>query len=216
MPTVHGAGASPFVRKVRACLAEKGIAYDHVPVVPFPPQNATPEYRRMSPLGKIPAYSDGEFGISDSSVICAYLEKAYPNPPLYPSDPKEYARALWIEEYADTRLVESIAPAFFQRVIRKRFFKQEPDESAARQALEATGETFAWLESQLGDRAWFAAGHCSIADIAVATQLVQHRHAGETIDAQRFPKLAAFAARAWARPSFAALIAEDEATLAAM
>ena len=81
MPLVlHGAPASPFVRKVRIALVEKNLPHELVPVVPFPPANATPEFRRMSPLGKIPALSDGDFAISDSSVICAYLERIHPQP----------------------------------------------------------------------------------------------------------------------------------------
>ena len=56
MPTVYGVNASPFVRKVRVVLTEKGIPYELEPVVPV---NVSPEFRRMSPLGKIPAFRDG-------------------------------------------------------------------------------------------------------------------------------------------------------------
>ena len=69
MPTVYGANASPFVRKVRVALAEKGIPYELDPVFPGP--GITPEFRQMSPLGKIPAYRDGERTLADSSVIIA-------------------------------------------------------------------------------------------------------------------------------------------------
>jgi glutathione S-transferase len=48
MPTLYGAGLSPFVRKVRVVLAEKNLAYDHDPVVPF---NVSAEYKAISPLG---------------------------------------------------------------------------------------------------------------------------------------------------------------------
>jgi hypothetical protein len=41
MPTLYGAPASPFVRKTMAALAEKGIAYEHDPVIPFNPPAAT-------------------------------------------------------------------------------------------------------------------------------------------------------------------------------
>lgn len=68
---LHGIAPSPFVRKVRVVLFEKEIPHTLRPVAPFPPANATPEFRRMSPLGKVPALSDGDFEISDSSVLCA-------------------------------------------------------------------------------------------------------------------------------------------------
>jgi glutathione S-transferase len=210
---VHGASPSPFVRKVRVALAEKGIPYELVPVVPFPPANETPEFRRMSPLGKIPALSDGDFGISDSSVICAYLERKHPSPPLYPSEPRDYARVLWLEEFADTRLVEAVAPAFFQRVVRKRFFQQEPDEELVRKALaEAAPAALDYLEGQL-EGEWLVGGRFTIADVAVASPLQNLRYAGEAVDAARWPRVAAHAERVWSRPSFKGCLADEAQAL---
>src|SRR2546422_5505554 len=102
MPTVYGIPLSPFVRKVRVAMAEKGLKYDLDPVIPV---NVSPEYRKISPLGKVPAFRDGDRTLADSSVICSYLERTHPNPPLYPTDPYDYARALWFEEYADGGMV---------------------------------------------------------------------------------------------------------------
>ena len=72
MPTLFGAPVSPFVRKVMVALAEKGIGYEHDPVVPAV---APAEFKRVSkdvsPLGRIPAYRDGDFALADSSVIRA-------------------------------------------------------------------------------------------------------------------------------------------------
>lgn len=207
---LHGAPASPFVRKARVALVEKGIPYELVPVVPFPPVNATPEFRRISPLGKIPALTDGDFAISDSSVICAWLERTHPNPPLYPSDANQYARALWLEEFADSRLVEAIGPAFFQRFVRKLLFRQEPDEEIVRKALgESLPPALDYLEQQLEGVEWLAGGRFSIADIAVGSMLQQLRHAGESVDAARWPRVAAFAERVLARPSFKTCLADE-------
>jgi glutathione S-transferase len=214
MPTVHGVTPSPFVRKTLAFLAEKGIDYDLAVVPPFPPANATPEYRRMSPLGKVPAYSEGDFAISDSSVICAYLERTHPKPALYPQDARDYARALWFEEFADSKLAEAIGAAFFQRVVTPRFLQGKPDEAAVQRALtEALPPLLDYLEEQLGDAEYLVGGRFTIADIAVATQFQNLKHAGEGIDARRWPRLAAYVDRIHARPSFKALIAQDQQLL---
>ncbi len=131
MATLYGNGLSPFVRKVRVVLAEKNVAYEHDPVVPF---NVSAEYKAISPLGKIPAYRDEKGALPDSSVISAYLEKRHPTPALYPSDPYEYARALWFEEYADSAIVAvSGAKIFFARVVGPRFLNQPADEAAITQ-----------------------------------------------------------------------------------
>jgi glutathione S-transferase len=132
MVTVHGVPASPFVRKVRLVLEEKGVAYQINPVVPFP---KTPELLEISPLGKIPILEDDGFITPDSTVICAYLERTHPEPRLYPADSREFALALWYEEYVDTRLAEIAGTVFFQRIVRPMFFKEATDVQLVGQAL---------------------------------------------------------------------------------
>ena len=211
MATLYGAGLSPFVRKVRVVLAEKKVAYDHDPVVPF---NVSAEYKAISPLGKIPAYRDEHGPLADSSVICAYLERRHPAPAVYPSDPYQYARALWFEEYADSALVPIVGgKVFFPRVVGPRFFNQPADEAAIAKAIaEELPPLFDYVESQVsGD--WIAGNAFSIGDIGLGTVFANLRLAGASIDAARWPKLARYIARVHERPSFAALIAEDRAAL---
>lgn len=209
MPTIHGVNLSPFVRKARAFCAEKGIAVDNQPVFPGSPD---PEYRKKSPLGKVPCYEDGDFVVPDSSVICAYLERTHPEPALYPKDAKEYARALWYEEYADTKLLEAVTPPFVQRVVNPKFMNQPADEAAVKKALtEDAPPIFDYLEEQIGDHEYLVGNRFSIADIATASGFVNFAHGGETVDAGRWPKLAAYVERIHARPSFKALIEEEKA-----
>ncbi len=211
MATVYGAGLSPFVRKVRVALAEKNLPYEHDPVVPF---NVSPEYKAISPLGKIPAYRDERGALPDSSVICAYIEKRHPTPALYPSDPYEYGRALWFEEYADSALVAVTgAKIFFPRVVGPAFFNQPADEAAIAKAIaEDLPPLFDYLESQLtGD--WLVGNQFSIADIAIGTHFVNLRLAGATVDTTRWPKLARYVARVHERASFKKLVEEDRAAL---
>ena len=211
MATLYGAGLSPFVRKVRVLLAEKNVAYDHDPVIPF---NVSAEYKQISPLGKIPAWKDERGPLSDSSIICQYLEKRHPTPALYPSDPYDCARALWFEEYADSAIVGVAgAKIFFARVVGPRFFNQPTDEAAVAKAIsEDLPPLFDYLESQLsGD--WLVGKDFSIADIGVGTQFANMRLAGVSVDTARWPKLARYVARVHERPSFRALIDEDRAAL---
>jgi glutathione S-transferase len=213
MPTVLGVNASPFVRKVRVALAEKNIPYELQPVFP---QSQDPDFRKLSPLGKVPAFKDGDKGFSDSSVICLYLEKKHPSPALYPKDPYEYARALWFEEYADSAMVQVFGPKIFmEKVLAKRFFNREPNLAVAEKAVrEEVPPICAYLESQLqGDH--LAGNQFSIGDIGVCSQFVNLFHAGERVDTQRFPKLARYVARIHERPSFKACIDEEKAFFAA-
>jgi glutathione S-transferase len=207
-----GGSVSPFVRKVRVALAEKGLEYRHEQVNPFAPP---PGWRDKSPLGRIPVLQVGERFLADSSVICAYLEKRFPQPPLYPSDPYDYARALWIEEYMDGGVVPAVGPKVFFPLVLKPFLSggQPPDaetEAAAQRAWEEQAvPLLAYLERELGDRAWFVGDALTIADITVAAQLVNVRHAGFAPDRKRFPRLRAFLDRMWSRPSLKGLIEEE-------
>lgn len=212
---VYGANLSPFVRKVRVLLAEKAVPYTLEPVSPFGPP---PEFERISPLKRIPVLRDEDRPepntLPDSSIICDYIEHKYPDPPLYPSDPFERARALWFEEYADTALFESIGHGlFFERIV-KRLLRQQPDEAICSATLtDGLPPFFDYLERELGAREFVVGNAFSIADIAIASMLVNFEHCGEKPDAMRWPKLAAYMTRMHARPSFKACIDEERPTV---
>jgi glutathione S-transferase len=208
MPKVHGVNLSPFVRKVRIALAEKGIAYQLVPVVPF---GVSDEFRKISPLGKIPVFEEDDgFTVPDSSVILAYLERTRPQPPLYPSDARELARALFLEEWADTCLIEACAPVFFERYVAVRMLKRPPNEELIRSCCEQRQpRAFAYLESVLRGRTFAVGDHFGVADLAIASPFVNLRHVETEVDARRWPELARYVSEIWARPSFAALLREE-------
>ena len=209
MPIVHGVNGSPFVRKLRVALAEKGIDYDLNPVMPL---GQTDEYLKKSPLGKIPCYEDGSFTLPDSSCIIAYLERVHPKPALYPADPEQFGRALWYEEYCDTKLVEVLTTVFFQRFVRPRFFKQDPDEELLRKTLsEDLPPVLDYLEAEIGDRDVLVGTHFSVADIAATSPFVNFAHGQEKVDAGRWPKVAAYVERIHSRPSYKAIIEEEMA-----
>ena len=209
-----GANVSPFVRKVRVLLAEKDIPYDFEPVSPFaPPAN----WRDISPLGKIPAFQDGAKVINDSSVICQYIERKNKAVPMLPGDDDGYIHALWLEEYIDGGMVAVAGgKVFFPLVVGPMVAKAPADATARAAAAKVVAEelpTFwAYLETQLGDKPFFVNNTLSLADIAVASVHVNLQHAGVQVDAARFPRLAAFIKRMFARPSFKALLEEEAPT----
>ena len=207
MPTLHGVTLSPFVRKVRFACAEKGIEYENNPQLPF---NQPPEFLAISPLGKIPVWQEGDFTVPDSSVIIDYLERTHPTPPLYPEDPQLRAQALFLEEYADTKLVEVLTTVFFQRFVQKNFFGEEPDQEKIDQALNVDGPpVFEYLENLLGDNDVLVGGVFTIADIAVASPFVNFQLADEKPDASRWPKLAAYVERIHGRPAIKPIVEGD-------
>lgn len=210
--TLLGANVSPYVRKCRAFMAEKGIPYVHESVNPFqPPAN----FRQLSPLGKIPALLDGDRPIADSTAICLYLERCNPTPALYPTDHYDYAHALYLEEYVDSGLMPVAGPMVFRPLVLGPVAMNQPLDKAIKEAaLEVVenqiGPMWDYLERQLGSNEFFVGNALSIADIAVASGHVNLWHGGVDPDPVHWPKLSAFLARIWARPSFAALISEEQ------
>ncbi len=157
---VYGANMSPFVRKVRVALAEKGVAYDLDPVNPFAPP---PDFLKISPLKRIPVLRDTDRPepntLPDSTVICDYFEHKYPEPALYPADPFARAEALWFEEYADSAVAQTIGRGlFFERIVKK-LLRQQPDETICATTLtEKIPPVFDYLEAALGDRDYLVGG----------------------------------------------------------
>ena len=113
---IIGSYVSPYVRKVLACLALKGLDdYEIDPITPF---FGGEEFDRLSPLRRIPVLVHGDLVLCNSTVICAWLDEAFPGHPLLPADPADRARARWLEEYADTRLGDVfIWGLFYQKIV---------------------------------------------------------------------------------------------------
>ena len=197
-------------------LAEKQLEYKLDPVSPFAPPA---DFEKISPLKRIPVLRDDSEGpdalIPDSSVICAYLERKFPTPALYPSAPFAYARALWFEEYADSDFVATTGLGMFRPVVLNALMKKAPDLDVAKDTWETKLPRFLqYYEEQLNGCSHFIGDSFTIADIAVASPFVNVAHAGFAPDETRYPNLVRFLKTTLARPSFAACIAQELKALA--
>ena len=207
---LYGAALSPYVRKARVVLAEKDIPFEAVHIDPF---NAPQDYSTINPLRRIPAMEHDGHIIADSAVICDYLEQAFPETrALYPVDARGRAHALWLEKYADYELGPLNTFTVFRNRVIMPLMGKAPDEERIKRALEEKlPPLFAYLESQIAGREWFAGDQFSVADIAVTSQFVNFAHGGESLDPGRYPALAAHVEKVLGRPSFSDLLAREKA-----
>lgn len=213
---VYGAPLSPFVRKVRVFLAEKGLDYDLEMILPFGKQ---PDwYKDLNPLGRIPAFKDGDLSLADSSVICQYLEDQYPElPPLLGNDPEQRAQVRWLEKYADYEIAPlSTFCVFRNRVLKTSMGKASDELAVATTMNEKLPPHFDYLESQLGNKQFFVGESLTLADLAIASQWVNMQHGDECIDASRWPKLAQHCERLRSRSSMQTVLTGEHAMLAKM
>ena len=147
---------------------------------------------------------DGDFVTSDSTVICEYLDEAYPQHPLLPADAKDRGRARWLDEFADTRLGDLfIWGLFYQKVVHPLVWGEPGDqERIAKVLAEDVPEALDYLEGELPEQGWLF-GEFGLADIAIASFFRNAAYAHFEPDANRWPKVASFVGRALAHDAFA-------------
>jgi glutathione S-transferase len=210
---VYGSSLSPFVRKVLAFAAEKGIA---VELKPSGLGNKDPEFLEASPFGKMPGFRDGDFAISDSSAIVAYLEAVKPEPNLIPTEPKARARTIWFDEFSDTILFACGGRLFFNRIVAPRFLGIPGDEEVAAKAqCDELPPLLDYLEGLIPASGFLVEDRITLADLSIASPFATLDHAGTAIDDVRHPKLKAYVDGILARPSFAPWIGREKAFLRA-
>lgn len=209
---IIGSYVSPYVRKVLACMALKGIDdYEIDPITPF---FGDEEFARLSPLRRIPVLIHGDLVLNDSTVICAWLDEAFPGHPLLPADPGDRARARWLEEYADTRMGDVfIWGLFYQKIVHPLVWGEPGDAARIDRTLaEDAPAVLDFLEAQLPE-AGYLFGEIGLADIAIASFFRNAAYAGFAIDAARWPKTAGFVERALAHDCFARFKPYEDAQL---
>jgi len=206
--TIIGSFVSPYVRKVLACLNLKGVAYEVDPITPFFGNDA---FERLSPLRRIPVLIDGDFTASDSSIISAYIEEAYPGHPLMPANPRDRARARWLEEFADSRLGDVfIWDFFYQKIVHPLVWGEPGDPDRIARALDhGIPAALDYLERELPD-CGFLFGDIGLADISIASFFRNGAYAGFEPDPGRWPRTARFIARTLAHESIASLLPFEE------
>lgn len=207
---VYGSSISPFVRKVLAFAAEKGI---EIETKPLGLGSDDPDFVEASPFKKIPGFRDGDFAISDSTAIVTYLEAIKTEPQLIPAEAKARARTIWYDEFADTIVGACGGKMFFNRIVSPRFLKRPGDMAVADQAeREELPPILDYLERRLPDSGFLVEDRLTLADIAVASPFANLRHMAVDYGSGR-PKLAAYVDAMLSRPSFKPWVEREAAFL---
>lgn len=211
MIKIYGVAMSPFVRKTLLALEHKSLPYENEPTFPG---DTSPRFRAISPLGKIPVLEHDGFSVPDTSVICRYLDRIAPEPGLYPTDPKEEAQALWLEEYADTRLIENCAGIFQERMLKPRMLKQPTDEKRLAAILDSTlPDCLTYVESIVPESGYLVGDRLSIADLAVVTCFLQAQYGDYEVDGHAYPRLRRYLDEVYATPLLTRRMQSEKANM---
>lgn len=155
---------SPYARKVRIALAEKGIPFELITEVPWNDDTATPQY---NPLEKLPVLLLPDGGsVYESHYILEWLEAMCPTPPLVPADIAGRLAARQVEVLADG-VCDANVLMFWER---HRPAGQQSAPWMARQMRKIEGGVRA-LADIAGERDWVVGDRFGLADIATGTVL---------------------------------------------
>ena len=120
-------GNSVCCQKVRITLREKGLTWQAIGVDLFTSQQYDPAYLKLNPKGVVPTLVHEGVPIIESTLICEYLDDAFPEPPLVPRDPALRARMRLWSKYVDEGLFEGIGEISFSAMFRERMKAMTPE-----------------------------------------------------------------------------------------
>ncbi|SRR5579885_225865 len=154
---------SPFARKVRIALAEKGVSCEKVLLDLAKGENRTPEYLKLNPHGRVPTLVVDGIPLYESTAIVEYLNESFPKPPLLPGNPIERARVRMLEETIDGSFIEALRNVLFNT---SRLPEPERNPKAVDEARKKIAWHNEWLDRELAGRQFLVNGGLSVADIA--------------------------------------------------
>jgi glutathione S-transferase len=175
---LHDLAAGMHPRRVRIFLAEKGISIERREVDAAGGANATPDFLRLNPLGKLPVLElDDGTAIAESLAICRYLEALNPDPPLMGRTAREVADIEMWTIRMDHELSQMIALAFIQS---SDFYRGRIEQipEVANWARGRAIETMNWLDRELAGRRHIAGENYTLADIVAQCACVLGKAVG--------------------------------------
>lgn len=178
--TCYYVGGSPFAWRALLALGYKGLEYEAKELHFSKGDTQTDEYLALNPRGKVPVLTDGDVTVYESLAVLAYLERAYPQKPLFGDTPAEagriWQRTLEIENYFGVAVPKVARPIFTGQI--------EGNEDQIRENLEILQKEIGTIESWLKTSDYLAGDSVSAADLTAypALALVERVLGSRSID----------------------------------
>jgi glutathione S-transferase len=183
---------SPYAMSVFVALTDKHLPFEIRTLDLARAENNALDYAKTSLTQRVPTLIDGDFALSESSAIAEYLDEVYPDPPIFPADPRPRGRARQLQAWLRSdlmpiRLERPTSTIFYQPV-------SAPLSPEAQIASEKLCAAASELLSHGGENLF---GAWSIADVDLAVMLHRLILNGDQVP----PRLARYAKAQWERPS---------------
>ena len=200
MKVLNSFGPNP--RMLRMFLLEKNISIDFIEHDLMAAENRKEAYLRKNPGGQLPALEldNGEV-ISETVVICDYLEELYPNPALIGTTVEERAETRMWNRRIEQKITENIYAGFRFAEGLQLFENRMRCMPEAADGLKANGQDgLAWLDKQMQDKEFICGNRFTIADLVLYCCTDFSSGVGQSIDG-KLKNVKSWFYRIEARPS---------------
>lgn len=204
MRTLYHVWLHPFSRKVRLALAEKRLEFDLQVEKIWERRTA---FLAMNPAGDVPVLveEDGTI-LSNSQVICEYLEEVYPDVNLLGADPIERAETRRLVGWFDVKFNREVTDNLVGEKLMKRFLKLgEPHGPSIRAGHANIHYHLDYIGFLTEKRTWLAGDKFTLADIAAAAHLSTIDYIGD-VPWEEHHHARDWYSRVKSRPSFKSLL----------
>jgi glutathione S-transferase len=206
---LYWGSGSPFAWRVMLTLEVKRLSYESRLLEFSKGEHKTAGFRKLNPRGKVPVLKDGDLVLYESLAIMAYLDKKYPEPPIFGISAEETGLIWRTISEVDSYLLET-----GNKLIRPIFFGKGMDKlDDIKEAAGAIRQELAGIDSQLAHSNWLVGTKISAADISLfpLVQIIS-RAAGKEVAqplelallplSSTFPSVAAWVKRIEALPGY--------------
>ncbi len=206
MRTLYHLPLSPYCRKVRIALKEKGLDFvlieEHV-------WDRRDEFMALNPAAKVPVLIEHDGAVlCESEAICEYLDEVYPGRPLFGASPGARAETRRLVSWFDLKFGHEVSANLIgEKVMRRLVDGASPDTDLLRAGQYNLRIHLEYIGFLFEHRNWLAGDELSLADIAAAAHLSSIDYLGD-VPWDEFPLARDWYAKMKSQPSFRPLLAD--------
>ena len=178
---LYWGSGSPYSWRVLLALEYKCVPYESHVLQFSKQEHKSPQMLRMNPRGRVPVLRDADFVVYESLACLLYLDRKYPDPPLFGTTPEEAATIMRViceyQAYAESHVTQIVSAVFLDTL-------DENMEEVTRAMHLVAGEART-IEGRLSTSDWLVGEQASAADVVVFPSIMlllramEKREAGE-------------------------------------
>lgn len=160
---LYWGSGSPYSWRVLLALEFKKLPYTSHLLQFSKQEHKSPQMLKMNPRGRVPVLKDGDYVCFESLAILTYLDRKYPDPPLFGLNPEEAGTIMRVicefQVYVEEHITKIITAIFFQGL------EARLDEIA--KSMQVVAGEARTIEGRLSRSAWLVGESLSAADLVV-------------------------------------------------